>query len=308
MKKSWWNAYFYWNARERRGIIPLFVLLFSVSALYLFMRLRSPEPHVPDAEFLAWAEKAQAADEADSGYTPKSKPNYAYPKRYDSGKSLKTKFRQPEAPFDPNNYPKENWVKLGLSDAQAESIKKFEAKGGRFYKKEDLKKLYVISEDFYAHIEPHLLFPEKAAKTQPLNTTTEKPGLKVDINKADSVSLVNLTGITPAMAKRILSVRSSFGGFHSLEQMKDLYGFRAENFDKLSNQAFVGPVSIKPVNINYCTFKELMAVPGMRYETVKPIINHRERNGSFKKTEDLLGFNLVEPGLYAKIVPYLTVK
>ena len=47
--------------------------------------------------------------------------------------------------FNPNTLETEGWRKLGLSERQAKTIMNYRSKGGRFYKKEDLKKIYIKS-------------------------------------------------------------------------------------------------------------------------------------------------------------------
>src|SRR5476649_520350 len=58
--------------------------------------------------------------------------------------------------FDPNNLPDEQWKQLGLSERQVSIIKHFEAKGGHFYKKEDVQKIYGITADDYKRLEPYI--------------------------------------------------------------------------------------------------------------------------------------------------------
>lgn len=306
--KKWWNTYFYWNRTERRGIVPLLLLMCALACANLWVRYRETvhEP-VSDPEFLALARQFDRDDADDTPGGAAETRRYA---KEGHGKYAgRQRFAPPSGPFDPNGYPKDGWVKLGLSEKQAGAIKRFEEKGGRFHKKEDLRKMFVVSEEFYRHIEPFLSIPETAKKgygTENRLPATET--VKVDINRADSAELTQVKGITPALARRILAIRRTFGGLYGLEQVKDLKGFYAGHFDRLSAAAFAGPVTIVPLHLNYCTFRELLAVPGMEYETVKTIIGHRERHGPFKKTEDLVTLNLAEPGLYAKIAPYLTVK
>src|SRR3984957_19569960 len=50
-------------------------------------------------------------------------------------------------PFDPNGLSVAQWKQLGLSERQADVLEHYEAKGGRFYKKEDLQKMYTITAD-----------------------------------------------------------------------------------------------------------------------------------------------------------------
>jgi len=311
--KKWWSRYFYWNRTERRGIVPLLALMFVLMGVNIYIRNRSPNAdNITDTEFLA---QARAFDSVNiSGGEPPHEIRIYEGKTAERPDGLREKgtpprFVKPAAPFNPNGLPQTEWVRLGLTEAQAASVKRFEEKGGRFYKKEDVKKLYVVSEAFYANIEPFINIPPQNKTVADAKPPAEKNVReKVDINRADSATLAGLYGITPKMAQRMLRVRETFGGFHSLEQVKDLYGFHLPNYEKLSAQAYAGPANIRPLNVNYCTFKELLAVPGMNYDAVKTIMNYREKNGSFKKTDDLVALNLAEPGLYVKIAPYLTVK
>lgn len=310
--KKWWNDYFYWNRTERRGVIPLLLLMGLLMAANLVLRWQVDRvEEISDPEFLALAKQFEAADSLPGEpWKPgfERKPRYANAKQsIFPGKARR--FGAPKGLFDPNGLPAAEWVRLGLSEKQASSVKRFEENGGRFYRKEDLKKLYVISEEFYTHIEPYLVFEDrKKSREEPRVPVSGPIGEKVDINRADSAQLVRLRGITPKMALRILKVREIFGGFHDPAQLNDLYGFRPENYEILRQTVYAGPVTIRPLNLNYCSFKELLTVPGLSYESVKAIMNYREQNGFFKKTEDLVTLNLAEPGLYAKIAPYLTVK
>src|SRR5258708_25763131 len=50
-------------------------------------------------------------------------------------------------PFNPNRLSMQQWEQLGLSERQANVIKHYEAKGGKFYSKDDVKKMYAITAD-----------------------------------------------------------------------------------------------------------------------------------------------------------------
>ena len=51
--------------------------------------------------------------------------------------------------------------KMGFTPKQAKSIKNYEAKGGKFRNKADVKKMYAISDIEYQIIEPYILIPEE---------------------------------------------------------------------------------------------------------------------------------------------------
>lgn len=117
--------------------------------------------------------------------------------------------------FNPNGLSLEDWMKLGLSYKQALSIKKYEDKGGRFLKKEDLKKMYVISEEVYRTLEPYISIP-KIDVNRNLKPELGKAGivsLSIDINSVDSSTIQLIKGIGPAYASRIIRYRDRLGGF-----------------------------------------------------------------------------------------------
>ena len=75
-------------------------------------------------------------------------------------------------PFNPNTITEEEWLQIGLTDRQVRSIMNYKAKGGRFYSKSDVEKLYAISEEEYAQLEPFIVLPEVA------RGNTSKPSTK----------------------------------------------------------------------------------------------------------------------------------
>ena len=63
-------------------------------------------------------------------------------------------------PFNPNTLTEEEWRQIGLTDRQIRNIMNYKAKGGKFYSKNDLGKLYTISEEDFAQLEPFIVLPE----------------------------------------------------------------------------------------------------------------------------------------------------
>ncbi|WP_431292384.1 ComEA family DNA-binding protein [Pedobacter sp. P26] len=68
--------------------------------------------------------------------------------------------------FNPNSLDAEGWQTLGLSAKQAQSIINYTTKGGKFYKAEDLQKMYTISPEMYKKILPYVNIPD-----QPINAS-----------------------------------------------------------------------------------------------------------------------------------------
>ena len=66
--------------------------------------------------------------------------------------------------FNPNQIDQESWMLLGFSEKQAQSIVKYRERGGYFYKKEDLKRLYVVDDSLYILLEPFVVLEGRSKK------------------------------------------------------------------------------------------------------------------------------------------------
>lgn len=59
---------------------------------------------------------------------------------------------------------------------------------------------------------------------------------KVNINTADKNTLSeNLTGIGPAIAERIISYRNHYGGFKTIDELKNVSGIGEKIFEKIKD-------------------------------------------------------------------------
>ena len=63
--------------------------------------------------------------------------------------------------------------------------------------------------------------------------------VKIDINKASYEDLLNAGGISPGLAKKIITYRASSGTFNSLEELKEIKGIGAHRVEKLREIFFV---------------------------------------------------------------------
>lgn len=119
--------------------------------------------------------------------------------------------------FNPNTASLEELMRLGFSEKQAQSILNYRDAGGRFRRPSDFAKSYVVADSVYARLEPFIDIP------------------LLDINLADSTALLDLPGIGPYFAGKIVSYREQLGGYSTKEQLMEIYHFDREKFDGLKD-------------------------------------------------------------------------
>ena len=206
-------------------------------------------------------------------------------------------------PFNPNNLSPAQWKQLGLSEHQADVIKHYEAKGGRFYNKEDVKKIYAITDSDYNRLEPFINIP-KAEYT----SKKAKAGEIIELNDADSTKLTEIRGVGPSFAMRILRYRERLGGFYDKEQLKEIFGIDSLKYNEIKNQVSINPGAVNKININTISFNQLLIFPYLRYKQVNAIIQYRVQHGSYTSIADMKNIALLDNVILRKIEPYLNFK
>ncbi|HYT77527.1 MAG TPA: helix-hairpin-helix domain-containing protein [Vicinamibacterales bacterium] len=72
-----------------------------------------------------------------------------------------------------------------------------------------------------------------------------------------------------------------------------------------SSRAAAAPSA--PVNLNTATQAQLESLPGIGPKAAQRILEYRQKNGQFKKIEDLMNVKGVGEKSFLKLKPYLTV-
>ena len=62
-----------------------------------------------------------------------------------------------------------------------------------------------------------------------------------------------------------------------------------------------------PINLNTATAAQLETLPGIGKSTAERILEYRQKNGSFKKVEDLMNVRGVGEKSFLKLKPLVTV-
>lgn len=242
---------------------------------------------------------------SDVGFHPLDSLNRAHKRAFQEQKQKehaeqsRTDYQEPHLtpfPFNPNGMSEEEWQRLGLTDRQIRNIKNYEAKGGRFLSKNDLKKLYTISDEDFAALEPYIVIPQRTPnvanrssewkKDEQTDSKSEKkealPIPMVEINTVDSATLVALPKVSPYLASRVLGYRERLGGYVQLEQLLEVKGLDSIKFEAMSPYLQLERMEPVKVDVNRDDFKDLLRHPYLGYEQVKTIVRYRESRGMIK--------------------------
>lgn len=280
------KEYFTFSSTERNGIIILSTIMVIILLIYFLIPVFSSSTHFNPSE-------------------PENKINELY-------KHIDTTDKQGQNtnhiadslfPFDPNNLFVEEWKKLRLSEDQISVIINYKKAGGKFFIKEDLKKIYSISDDMYTKLEPYINLPKK---TEPRETSQNTTISQTEINTADSVSLLKLPGIGHVFAGRIIKYRNLLGGFYDKNQLLEVYGFDSSYFNQVKDFITIDSNLIKKININIAKFREIIKHPYISYELTKAIVNERHKLLTAKSFKEMVIITTESDSLFLKLGHYVT--
>ena len=202
-----------------------------------------------------------------SGHSPEAEAvrrNYT-PRKYESFS------------FDPNTVSVDDLMRLGFTQKQAQSIDNYRLKGGRFRRRSDFAKSYVVEDSVFRRLEKYIDIP------------------KIDINLADSATFMSLPGIGKFFAGKMVSYRKELGGYSYPEQLMDIWHFDQEKFDNLKDLIKLDTLATPPYSLWTLSENDLASHPYIGKRAARSIIIFRENSPK----SDWTVANLRKAGLLA---------
>lgn len=271
-----------------------------------------------------------------SAVESREKPVYTEKKR--SAGIVSTYFR-----FDPNTLSRDSFVLLGFSPRQARVILNYREKGGRFRRRADFGKMYVVSAEKYALLEKWIdILPDTGSirrtdkrigpESLERRTFQRPPGMKAvaavpenkdtvsvrkkwvcNLNTADSAELVKLYGIGPYLARKIINYRQRLGGsFAVAEQLMEIEGIDRERFEGFRERVVIDPQEIRRFPISGMEREFMEKHPYIGAYAARGILLYREwksRSGPDEITlEELVRENILSPAHAGRLSLYLNEK
>ncbi len=320
-QRKWIKDYFTFSQKERRAVIILGVLALFFAllpALFPFLVKDEIELVVDTATQQQLArlkvmpesrDYNKEEEQADQLYQPKY-PNY---KKSESGTLAGELFY-----FNPNTASAEDFHRLGLREKTIQTIINYRNKGGRFYKADDLERIYGLRHEEFERLFPFVQIETKTSvqkETAGSTSTSESKSViketgtfLIDINSADTTEWKKLKGIGSKLSQRIVNFRSKLGGFVTVDQVAETFGLPDSTFQKIKPQLQFSETGIKKINLNTATIDDLKAHPYIKYSLANAIVQYRNEHGNFKAVSELQKLGAIDEGLFKKIAPYLVAE
>ena len=312
MWKQFVKDYFVFTRKERRGTITVVIFILLITSLPFFFPVLIKDELVDHSEFAREISQltVDSSEKIYAGYSNKEFEN-------DYSPEYGAKRKAVEFYFDPNTASANDWIRLGIKEKTATTIQKYISKGGKFYKPEDIRKIWGLAPKDADRLIPYVkikkveapfivyektVFPERSSKTYPLGKIQN-----VLINSADTLSFKSLPGIGSKLAQRIINFRNKLGGFYSVNQVGETYLLPDSTFQKIKPFLLLDDLSVKKININVASTDDLKDHPYIRFYVANAIVQYRNQHGNFSSVDEIKKIMIVTDSIFIKVVPYLSL-
>ena len=217
--------------------------------------------------------------------------------------------------FDPNTVDSMTLLHLGFKPWQAKNMLKYRAKGGKYRKKEDLKKLYGMTDSMYLALTPYIYIKDSivvdSARIDSVRTDTlpkwnsTKKDTILNLRTADTTELKLIRGIGSYRAKMIVRYREQLGGYAQVEQIMEARGMDKVIADSILPHFYIDSVVVNKIPINHIRPEVLQRHPYLNFEQAKAIYEYRRKHIRIKSAEELKKIKGLSPTDIEKILIYL---
>jgi DNA uptake protein ComE-like DNA-binding protein len=222
--------------------------------------------------------------------------------------------------FDPNTATLESFEKLGFSSNAINSIMNYRNKGGKFYKPEDLEKIYTLTPEEYETVKDYILITSQPPyKKFDYKFTKYKDTILFDFdpNTADAKTF-KLLGLKSWQISNINKYKEKGGVFKHAKDFAKIYGIDTATFANLepfikidaNNIASNHPknnIVKQHINLNNATQTELQTLKSITPTLSQKIIEHRDNLGGYINVEQLFEIHEISEEIFNNIKELLSI-
>jgi DNA uptake protein ComE-like DNA-binding protein len=292
---KFFKSHFLYSKRQRNGIFFLLLIIVGLQIMYVFEDFSLEDEEINTAEI-------------DS-----------FKKQLDSLYVAKIESKRPNIfPFNPSFLTDFKGVQLGMSTQEIDRVVQHRTAGKYINSDAKFQEISKISDSLLAVISPYFKFPDWVLQEKvPINKVaigkkqTKSKGviIKRNLNQVSADGLISIYGVGKVLANRIVKYRTSIKGFMFNDQLADVYGLKPEVAERiLLKYTVLEKPTIKKVNVNIATFKEVLHLPYIDYELTKRIFNYRDEVAEIQSLEELKNIEGFPLDLFDRIAVYLDAK
>ena len=229
--------------------------------------------------------------------------------------------------FDPNTADSSTLVHLGLKKWQVSNMLKYRAKGGRYRKAEDMKRLYGMTDSMYQALLPYIQidtvaikqYRDSVRKSQMDSVRTDslpryispKRDTILNLRTADTTELKKIRGIGSYRARQIVRYRKELGGFVHTEQLREIKALQplltdSLQADSLLSHFWIDSIIIVPLQVNSCRAETLERHPYLSFEQAKAVYELRRKKIRLESIEQLRRLDCFTEEELRRVEPYLS--
>ena len=222
--------------------------------------------------------------------------------------------------FDPHTVTRSELISFGVASRVASNWINYVNNGGKFYKKEDIGKIYGMDGSSFDLLVGFVdIKAENSSESGGVSDLKDNISVgdaqvrktkavlrPFDINLADTMALRQLKGIGPAFSRRIVKYRDKLGGYVNLRQLREVYGLHDSVLVQMDTMTFIAAdFTASRVDVNHADAGELARHPYLTYRQAQALVAYRFQHGDFESVRTLHNIHGIDSLTITKIAPYL---
>nr|WP_321358143.1 helix-hairpin-helix domain-containing protein [uncultured Draconibacterium sp.] len=298
MRKAWLkikNGFLSYSRGDRVGIIILSILILLLFGANAYVKRIAPKPYYTPEQFDEIQAQWNAAWHANENAEVLSLFN-----------------------FNPNIIDENTLDSLNLPRQIKRNMIRYRAAGGSFNSKNDLRKLYGMSDSMFQQIAPYIVIPEATVEPQTKNVEeleAKQPVGFFDPNTASKEELEGL-GFSSYQANNIVSYRNSGGSYNQPEDLLKIYGLDSAIYSRIYPYIKIDvavesekevPEELFTIELNSADTSDLVKLKGIGSVYASRIIKYRNLLGGFCDVNQLLEVYGFSEELFAAVKPSITI-